>query len=143
MKKRLFQLVAFALLLAFAGTGLTACGGGEDDGSKLQAAAQDAVTTEVQQTTMKTESEGEAVVLFTVPDYVQLFAEASKANDFDRSLLKALQKGQYETVQVEQTVPFVMENGEMALQTEEALDQILDAMLIDAVNAVTREEAAQ
>jgi len=143
MKKRFISVIALALLLAFVGMGLAACGSGEDDSSKLQEAAQKAVVTEVQQTTMKTESEGEAVVLFTVPDYVQLFSEACKQDKFDRYLLKSLQKGQYETVQVEQTVPFMMEDNEMVLQTDEALEQILEPMLIDAVNAVTKEEAAQ
>lgn len=142
MKKQLFRWIVLALFLAFVGTGLAGCGS-KEDGGKLQAAAQNAVTMEVQQTTMKTESEGEALVLFTVPDYVQLFAEASKADDFDRALLKALQKGQYETVQVEQTVPFVMKENEMVLQTDETLEQILEPMLIDAVNAVTREEDVQ
>jgi len=128
--------------MAFLGIGLIGCGN-KDESSKLQEVSQNTVVTDVQQSTMLSETEGEAVVLFTVPDYVQLFSEACKQDDFDKYLLKSLQKGEYETVQVEKTVPFVIENNEMVLQTDKALEEILEPILIDAVNEVTREEAAQ
>ena len=122
----LLPLLLFCLLLA-------GCGGNSSKDA-LQQAAQDAVQVDVKQTTMTSDIEGTAQVVIKIPDYTKLFAEGKDAKDLEKYLTKALKKGNYEVLEFEETVPVKVENGELLVQTKEAVKKLLEQELIQAIN---------
>ena len=131
--KKIFILGLFLAVL------LTGCGAQENE---LQTVAQEAVKVEVielQKTFKEGETTGVAKVSITVPDYVQLFQGGKDEKDLEKYLLKQLKKGKYETLEYIEEVPMTIVDNSVEIHDEEKIEEILEKVLIDAVNSVSEE----
>ena len=131
--KKIFILGLFLAVL------LTGCGAQENE---LQTVAQETVKVEVielQKTFKEGETTGVAKVSITVPDYVQLFQDGKDEKDLEKYLLKQLKKGKYETLEYIEEVPMTIVDNSVEIHDEEKIEEILEKVLIDAVNSVSKE----
>ena len=131
--KKIFILGLFLAVL------LTGCGAQENE---LQTVAQETVKVEVielQKTFKEGETTGVAKVSITVPDYVQIFQDGKDEKDLEKYLLKQLKKGKYETLEYIEEVPMTIVDNSVEIHDEEKIEEILEKVLIDAVNSVSKE----
>ena len=86
---------------------------------------------------MTNETEGTATIIVTLPDYELLFENAVTAKNPDNYLLKALIFKDYETKEFEVSASVTVENGEKVVHSDEAIHQLLEECLVDAINALS------
>lgn len=79
---------------------------------------------------------GETAVRITMPDYAALYRETAKAEDFQACLADVLQSGNYSTVQFTKTVPVTAKDGNRTVQSDEAVNSLLEQELFRAINAL-------
>lgn len=78
----------------------------------------------------------EVTVNITMPNYVDLYLRASKAENFQGYLAEALQSGDYLTLQFTETVPVITKDGNRIIQSDDAVMNLLEQELIRAMNAL-------
>ena len=89
--------------------------------------------------TMINQTEGYAQILIKLPDYRTIFLEAWETSNPERYINNTLKSGEYPVLEFEREVKITIENGEKKLHEELVVDQLLDELLIDAVNTVSEE----
>lgn len=90
---------------------------------------------------MESETEGTATIVVTLPDYQLLFENAIKTDHPDNYVLKAFISNDYETQEFETSAPVTVENGERIIHTNEAVHQLLEKNLVNAINALSKERS--
>ena len=96
---------------------------------------------EEKNTVMTSETEGEATLIVTIPDYEQLFKEASAAKKPEQYLLNALILKNYNTMEFEISAKVTVENGKRIIDSDEEVHQLLEENLINAINALSEVKA--
>lgn len=86
---------------------------------------------------MTSETEGNATIVVTLPDYELLFENAVAAKNPDIYLLKALILKKYETEDFELLANVTIENGERVVHSDEVVHQLLEENLVKAINALS------
>lgn len=90
---------------------------------------------------MASDTEGTATLVVTIPNYELLFKEAVTTENPDNYLLKALLLKDYETQEFEISAEVTVENGEKIVHSDEAVHQLLEECLVNAVYALVEEES--
>ncbi len=75
-----------------------------------------------------------------MPDYEKLMMEAFQTDDPEKYMKEALASGNYETKKMDTTAQVTNEDEERIVHEEEAVDQLLEAELIKAMNTLTEEQ---
>lgn len=129
-KLKIMLLFSFFICLLFSGCGLN-----EVDLEEINRSC--IYVEEIDDNSSGLESDCEKVTVnITMPNYVDLYLRASKAEDFQAYLAEALQSGDYLTLQFTETVPVITENGNRIIQSDDAVMNLLEQELIRAINAL-------
>ncbi len=128
---KIMLIFSFLICLLFSG-----CGSNETDLKEINRSC--IYVEEVTNDSSGTESNFEevATVKITMPDYVDLYQKAGKAEDFQAYLTEALQSGDYSTLQFTETVPVITKDGNRIIQSDDAVMNLLEQELIRAMNAL-------
>ena len=94
---------------------------------------EECITIKTGETEMDTETEG------TVQLSVELYLEANESENPEKFVQEALQQKKFKTCKAEITARVAVENGETVIYKEEAINQLLEKELTDAINALAEE----
>ena len=90
---------------------------------------------------MASDTEGTATLVVTIPNYELLFKEAVTTENPDNYLLRALLLKDFETQEFEISAEVTVENGGKIVHSDEAVHQLLEECLGNAVYALLEEES--
>lgn len=111
-----------------------------DKNNLLEVVSKKTIVIEEKDIIMKTDTEGTATIIVQMPDYEQLFKEASASENPDRYLLKALALGKYDIQKYEENAAVIIDNGVTIIHSDEVVHQLLEKELVDAINALSEVE---
>lgn len=154
LKNKVFWIVSGAVLLvAILGIVLFAVlsGGDSDNTYTAETAQQDALADEIYEANKKCveyetgkRHHGTAFdtveVTVTMPDYTKLYKEVYRYDNPEQELLKRLKSKDYEEITVKEMAKVVEIDGGEEVLVEECVEQLIEAELIKATNAVWEAE---
>lgn len=139
MGTRKLVWLALAVLLLLAGCADGGSGSGrEKKDAQIEKWIAQVSLEEIEVEETVDEDTGTLRVTAQVPDYTQLFLAAMDSDDPDKALRKAIDAGEYDTVEYETEVRR-METEDGAPQSEALVKSFIEEELIKAINAVTEE----
>ena len=100
---------------------------------------EECITIKTGETEMDTETEGTVQLSVEFPDYKSLYLEANESENPEKFVQEALQQKKFKTCKAEITARVAVENGETVIYKEEAINQLLEKELTDAINALAEE----
>lgn len=100
---------------------------------------EECITIKTGETEMDTETEGTVQLSVEFPDYKSLYLEANESENLEKFVQEALQQKKFKTCKAEITARVAVENGETVIYKEEAINQLLEKELTDAINALAEE----
>ena len=89
---------------------------------------------------MQNAEEGTATIIVRMPDYELLFEKAFITDEPEQFLYDALAAGDYEVQEFVAAVDVTVEGEETIIHSDEAVKQLLEKALVDAVNALSEED---
>ncbi len=145
MKKKAPLFVLLVIICIF---GLVACsnnvntttGSGEIFASQLQEANSACIDIEPHDVVMQTDTEGTVKITVQLPDYEILYKEAYASENPDQYLLRALESGKYNVLEYDITVKVSIIDGKEVIHTDEAIKELLERELANAINALMEAE---
>lgn len=145
MKKKLILLVICETISIW---GLMACSNDEDteeQNSKITAeqlydANFDCIDVKTHDIVMNSNTEGTVKITVQLPDYGSLYKDAYASENPDQYLLKALESAKYDIREYEITAKVTVDDGKKVIHTDEAVQELLEQELSDAINTLMEEE---
>ena len=89
---------------------------------------------------MESENNGEAELVVKMPDYEELYQKAYGTEDPETYIKESLISGNYTVQTIETNASVTVENGKQKIHKQEAIDKLLEQVMLNAVNAVAEEE---
>lgn len=89
---------------------------------------------EEKEVVMTNATEGKATLVVKFPDYGELFEKAYASGNPDLYLLKALFLKDYEIQEFEVSANVTVDDGKRIIHSDEAVHQLLEEVLVDAIN---------
>lgn len=99
---------------------------------------EECITIKIGETEMDTETEGTVQLSVEFPDYKSLYLKRMNWRT-GKIIAEALQQKKFKTCKAEITARVAVENGETVIYKEEAINQLLEKELTDAINALAEE----
>lgn len=97
------------------------------------------IDAEIHDIFMQNNIEGTVEMTVQIPDYEALYKMAYASEDPDKYMLQVLKSGQYDSCERVITARVTIENGEEVVHTDEAITQLLERELSNAINALMEE----
>ena len=89
---------------------------------------------------IESENNGEAELVVKIPDYEELYQKAYETEDPETYIKESLISGNYTVQTIETNAAVTVENGKQKIHKQEAIDELLEHAMLNAVNAVAEEE---
>lgn len=89
---------------------------------------------------MNNNTEGTATIIVQMPNYEQLFKNASETRNPERYLLRKLMLKKYKTQEFEEVANVTVENNTTVIHSEEVVHKLLERNLINAINSLSEAE---
>lgn len=137
--KRLITIIAVCLLI------VSGCSSQKEEKTELSEKSLSELNTacvsvEEKDIEMTSDNSGEVELVVKIPDYKKLYKEAYQTEDPEAYVKDALSSGDYETKTVKTKAEVTVEQGEKNIQKQEAMDQLLEKAVIDAINNIEGDE---
>lgn len=110
------------------------------EGKLLEAINEENIIIEESGLEMVSGTEGIATIIVKMPNYELLFKEAATTGNPELYLFSALALKNYEIQRIETTASVAVENGKTVIHSDDAVHQLLEKALIDAINALSEVE---
>lgn len=145
MKRSITLYFLVAIICAF---GMTACSNNTDTSNQtleispqqLQEVNFNCIDIETPNIVMENDIEGTVEITVQIPDYEALYKQAHEFEDPDVYILQALESGKYDSCERIIMARVTVENGEQVVHTDEALKELLERELSNAINALMEEQ---